>query len=373
MSEDTRPLVLADFLFWTGTKGGIETYARELYSAFGTDGPFRYVALASTEFHASKPTWFPGEVVHSGVSGDISGLNRVRWSWAELFGVSRWARRLNADLIHCPSLLGPRNSPVPTVVSMHDLLYWTHPEHMPSRIMVKPAQWMESQAARNAARMLTISDASARDIRTYLRYPEDRLHVIPLAGTVRPGARVVRAEEPERIILATGNRLGHKNWASLIRALPLIPEETRPTLVVTGSKGDDPLKPVVEEARMQAWVDLRGWVTNEELDGLYSRASALAIPSFHDGFCLPALEAMMVGLPVILSDIPVYREVGGEAALYCDPHDLQSIADTMTVATTNRDRMRALAEAGRARAAQFSWDKTAAATLDVFDAALADA
>ena len=310
---DTRastPLVLVDLLFYTGTKGGIETYARELYRACADTDRFRFVGLASTELMAQDHSWFPGQMVGSGISGNIAGVNRFRWSWAELFGVSRWADRLGADLIHCPSLLGPRRSSVPTVVSMHDLLYWTHPEHMPSRIFVKPAQWMETQVSRNAAQMLTISQASARDIERYLKYDPARVHVIPLAGTVRPGAKVERADSPDNVILATGNRLGHKNWASLIRALPLVDEAVRPTLVITGSKGDDPLRPVVDEVGMHDWVDLRGWVTDDELDSLYSRAAALAIPSFHDGFCLPALEAMMVGLPVMLADIPVYREVG---------------------------------------------------------------
>ena len=122
---------------------------------------------------------------------------------------------------------------------------------------------------------------------------------------------------------------------------------------------------------MHDWVDLRGWVTDDELDSLYSRAAALAIPSFHDGFCLPALEAMMVGLPVMLADIPVYREVGGDAALYVDPHDLRSIAAGMTTVATDPMRMRSLAAAGYARAAEFSWAKTARETLDVFAAALA--
>ena len=168
---DTRastPLVLVDLLFYTGTKGGIETYARELYRACAETDRFRFVGLASTELMAQDHSWFPGQMVASGISGNIAGVNRFRWSWAELFGVSRWADRLRADLIHCPSLLGPRRSSVPTVVSMHDLLYWTHPEHMPSRVFVKPAQWMETQVSRNAAQMLTISQASARDIERYL-------------------------------------------------------------------------------------------------------------------------------------------------------------------------------------------------------------
>jgi glycosyltransferase involved in cell wall biosynthesis len=363
--------ILLDLLFYTGDKGGIETYVRELYRALGQlDNGCRFVALASREAAAMELDWFPGEVVDSRVSGHIRGLNRVRWSLSELAGVSRWADRLGADLIHCPSMLGPARSRVPTVVTMHDLLYWTHPEHMPSRLMVAPARWMELRAARNATRILTDSLASARDIIRYLRYPEERLHVVPLAGTVRDGARVERRPEPENLVLATGNRLGHKNWAGLIRALPLVDEAVRPRLVITGSKGDDPLRPVVAETGMEKWVDLRSWVSDEELDDLCSRAAAMAIPSFHDGFCLPALEAMMIGLPVLLSDIPVYREVGGDAALYCDPHDLRSIAETLTSVATDPQRMTRASVEGRRRAAEFSWGETARRTLEVFERAM---
>ncbi|NTW38349.1 MAG: glycosyltransferase family 4 protein [Cellulomonadaceae bacterium] len=363
--------MLVDMLFWTGTKGGIETYARELYSALRETDRFSFTALASTEFAASDTSWFPGTVVDSGISGNIAGLNRLRWSWEELFGVSRWARRLHADLIHCPSLLGPRRPPVPSVVSMHDLLYWTNPEHMPSQLFVKPAQWMESMVASGATRMITISESSARDIDKHLGFPRERLDVIPLAGSVRESAARLRTGTPQNVILATGNRLGHKNWGSLIRALPLVPEDVRPRLVITGSKGDDPLVPIVDEVGMQDWVDLRGWVTSEEMDQLLASSAALAIPSFHDGFCLPALDAMLIGLPVLLSDIPVYREVGGDAAIYVDPHSLESIAEGMTVVATDPDRMARAAELGREQAARFSWPSTAARTLDVFDKALA--
>jgi alpha-1,3-rhamnosyl/mannosyltransferase len=371
VGRGSPPTVLVDLLFYTGNKGGIETYVRELYRELGqVASAWRFVGLASREVFAGDHTWFPGDMVNSGISGDIRGLNRVRWSLGELFGVSRWAKRLGADLIHCPSMLGPIRSTVPTVVTMHDLLYWTHPEHMPSSVMVKPAQWMELGAARNASQLITDSAASARDIVHYLKYDERNLHVVPLAGTRRPDAAIERSDSPDNLILATGNRLGHKNWAALIRALPLVDEVIRPRLVITGSKGDDPLKAVVLETGMHDWVDLRGWVTPEELDGLYSRAAAMAVPSLHDGFCLPALEAMLVGLPVLLSDIPVYREVGGDAALYFDPLDLDSIAAVMRVVATNPGRMARASQAGVDRAATFSWGQAARQTMDVFRLAL---
>lgn len=370
--NDTPLTVLLDLLFYTGNKGGIETYVRELYRELGRlDEDVRYVALASTEAFEESGDWFPGEFVNAGISGHIRGWNRVRWSWAELQRVPRWARQVGADVIHCPAMLGPRRSSIPTVVTVHDLLYWTHPEHMPSQIMLKPGQWMLRAAATGATRIITDSRASANDIVHYLGIPQERLDVIMLAGTIRDGASIHRTATPDRTILATGNRLGHKNYASLIRALPLIPGEVRPKLIITGSKGDDPLRAVVAETAMQDWVDLRGWVTEVELDELYSTVAALAIPSLHEGSCLPGLEAMLVGLPVMLSDIPTFREIVADAGIYFDPLDLQSIADAMIIVATDPDRLHRAAVDGRTQAATFSWQQTATETLASLRSAVA--
>lgn len=230
---------------------------------------------------------------------------------------------------------------------------------------------MEKQAARNATRILTDSESSASEIRKYLGFPADRLEVVPLAGTpaTAPPRDAVRRTD---LVIAVGNRRPHKNWEGLIRALPYVEESIRPTVVVTGSRGDDPLRPVVEELGLQRWVDLRSWVSAEELDELYATASILAMPSFCDGFCLPALEAMMVGLPVMMSDIGVYKEVGGDAALYFDPHDHRSIAGAMTRAMTEPGLLGRLTADGYERAAQFSWRTVADQTLASFERAIAE-
>lgn len=362
------PRVLVDLLSYTGKKGGMETYARELYRAFGRmDTEFEFVGLISKEGAQRDTSWFPGRVVDSGISGE----NRFEWAYGELFKVSPWADRLGADLIHCPALLGPIRSTVPTVLTLHDLLYWSHPELMAVSFYTKPVKWMEKKAAANASRVLTISEASRGEIVKHLGFDEDRLDVVPLAGTTSGHTGTfVRRPDPSGLILATGNRLPHKNWASLIRALPLIPVEKRPTLVITGSHGDDPLRPIVDELKLEPWVKLLGWISQEELQDLYERATIMAMPSYWDGFCLPALESMMVGLPVMLSDISVYREVGGDAALYFDPRSLQDIADTMVKATSDPGLMASLSAKGYEQAAKFSWDATAEGTLDSFRKAL---
>lgn len=361
------PRVLVDLLSYTGTKGGMETYARELYRTLGAMGTdYEFVGYASKEGYRLDRTWFPGDVVDSGVSGE----NRFIWAYGELFAVGRYAKRLGVDLVHSPATLGPMRTRMPSVVTMHDMLYWSHPELMSTGAYTAPVKWMERRTSRNATRILTISDESAAQIVRYLGVEAERLDTVPLAGTLIPGVDRSRARADDPMILATGNRRPHKNWPSLIRALPLIDPAVRPRVVVTGSHGDDPLRPLVDELGLTDWVELKSWVSTEEMAELYSTATAMAMPSFCDGFSLPALEAMMVGLPVMISDIPVYREVAGDAALYIDPNDLDSIADAMRTVATEPAVLVDLTERGYARSARFSWERTARHTLATFDKAL---
>jgi glycosyltransferase involved in cell wall biosynthesis len=361
--------ILVNLMSFTGKKGGMETYARELYRELGSrDSGHEYIGYASTEFFGLDYSWFPGRVINSGFSGE----NRWVWAFAELFMVARAARREKADLIHSPANLGPWRSKVPSVYTMHDLLYYHSPELMAVPLYTKPVQWMEKRASNNATMIITDSVASAVDIEKFLDFPPDRIRVVQLAGT--PPKKELPSEGPRQtaLFLAVGNRLPHKNFAALVRAIARIPEAERPKLVVTGSRGDDPLRPLVEELGMQDWVDLKGWVTEEELDWLYANATALLVPALWDGFCLPALEAMVVGLPVLISDISVYREVGGDAVGYFDPSDDDDIAATIVRASHDGEWLAGLAALGRERTKLFTWPRAASETLDAFAETLAE-
>lgn len=358
--------IFVDLLSLTGTKGGMETYARELYMQLGRLAPEHdYIGYFSTEGWELDRSWFPGESIRSGISGE----NRFAWAWGEL-RCGRAASKAGAELLHSPMTLGPARTTMPAVISMHDMLYWSHPQYMSTPLYTLPVKVMERLAARNATRILTISEVSREAIVRYLKVREGQIDLVPLAGTPMQGVDRSRASTEGAMILATGNRRPHKNWPSLIRALPLIDPAVRPRVVVTGSHGEDPLIEVVAETGMQDWVDLRSWVDVDEMRELYSLATALAMPSFADGFSLPALEAMMAGLPVMISDIPVYREVVGDVALFIDPNDLGSIAAAMSVAATDAERMQDLTRRGYDRAELFSWERTAKGTIESFDRAL---
>lgn len=353
--------MVVDLLFFTGRKGGMESYVREVYSRLAADDPdLEYVGVASSELAASDVSWFPGRVIDSGVSGE----DRVAWARGELFTVARAARRLGADVLHCPANFGPWRSRVPVVLTVHDLLAFRHPEYVPgaySRIL----RLMIRAAARAARRVLTVSASSRDDIVEFLGVPSERVVVTPLAGSA--AAPSVGGAEPRHAaqLLAVGNRMPHKGFETLLEALARIEAERRPRLVITGSHGDDPLAPLVERLGLGDHVELRGWLGHDELDRLYAQSTALVFPTRFEGFGLPPLEAMSRGCPVIVSDLPVMHEVAGEAAVYVDPRDPDAIASAIRAVLDSPAERERMSRAGLARAAEFSWDRTAAATRAV--------
>lgn len=361
------PRVLVDLLSYTGTKGGMETYTRELYRALGElSDNWEYVGFASREGSELDLSWFPGRVINSRISGE----NRFVWAWGELTQVARAARRESATLVHSPATLGPRRTSMPTVVTMHDMLYWSHPELMTTPLYTAPVKWMERQAAANATRIITISPTSQREISKYLDVPAKHIDVIPLAGEAPHGVDRSLSGSEGPLILAMGNRRPHKNWGALIRAIALLDPADRPRVVITGGRGDDPLAPLVDEYGVETSVDLRGWVDDAEVARLYSIATALAIPSFAEGFSLPTLEAMKAGVPALLSDIDVHRYVGGEAARYFAPADDHALATLLKEICEDTSLQRSMTEAGRRRAEEFTWARTARETRSAFERAL---
>jgi glycosyltransferase involved in cell wall biosynthesis len=352
----TRRRVLVDLLFFTGKKGGMESYVREVYSRLSPDDPeLEFIGFASRELADAGAPWFPGPLVKSGIGGE----DRIAWARGELFSVSRAARRLGVDVMHCPANFGPLHTRVPVVLTVHDLLAFRHPEYVPGPYSVV-LRWLIRSAARNAQRVLTVSASSRADIISFLGVQPDRVEVVPLAATAPPTSTATERRSDQ--FLAVGNRMPHKNFELLLHAVAAIPATRRPRMVITGSHGDDPLTPIVDRLALREHVELRGWLTAEELDRLYAESTALVFPTLFEGFGLPTLEAMARGCPVICSDLPVMREVAGDAARYVDASDAASIAIAMEeVGADGALRSRMTAD-GLVRAMEFSWERTAIAT-----------
>jgi glycosyltransferase involved in cell wall biosynthesis len=353
--------VLVDLLFFSGTRGGAETYVREVYSRLG-NSEIEFVAFASSEFAAADTSWFPGKVIDSG----ISGRNRLLWARGELMEVARAAQREGADLIHSPANLGPVRSKVPVVLTLHDMVSFRHPEWVPTRAVGWFLRWMIRGAARNARLIITDSQAAEFDIHDMLNIPKDRIAVVVLAGSDTSTPSATASPRQAGLIFSPGNRMPHKGLSTLIEALSLIPPARRPTLALTASTPRDPLRAVAERFGVSDSIQFNGWLTRAELDSLYADATLVVFPTMFEGFGLPLLEGMSHGAPVLCSDLAVLREVGGNAAEYVEAGSASALAAAIDALLQDPARREQLVAAGWRRVALYSWSSTAVA----FDRAL---
>jgi glycosyltransferase involved in cell wall biosynthesis len=193
--------------------------------------------------------------------------------------------------------------------------------------------------------------------------PRDRIAVIPHG--VEPAFSHLDRSQTESYLLCVSTLHPHKNLPRLIQAYARTKRDFR--LVLTGLRGfhTGAIEKLIIELGLRDSIEITGWVPRDELYSLYGRARAFVYPSTFEGFGMPVLEALAAGIPTACSDIPPLREVAGDAALFFDPLDEDSIASAIERVMNDvalRDR---LARAGRERARDFTWRRSAEQTLQV--------
>jgi glycosyltransferase involved in cell wall biosynthesis len=365
-----------DLLFLIpGETGGREVYARELVPAMLKRSPeLELVAFvnrdAGTELARALGPRVRCIVV------PVSARSRVRWAVGELALVSATARRAHVDLLHCMANFAPGWGATPRVVTIHDLQYRAVPDQLSPPVRMLTGALM-SLAARGAQRIIAVSSAGAQEIVSGLGVQPERIDVVPngvrLPGPIRPDDEVRERLTPgdRPIALSVATNLPHKNLGALIDALALSVPAGRPLLVLAGHGTDDgALRERARAAGVAEDVRLLGSCTMAELDALYALAGCLVLPTLHEGFGLPVLEAMARSLPVACSDIAALREVAGPAALYFDPRQPEEITAQMTKLLGDSGLAGRLSDLGRERAASFSWAAAAEGTLESYKRAL---
>jgi glycosyltransferase involved in cell wall biosynthesis len=254
----------------------------------------------------------------------------------------------------------------------------------------RPAEWEPDPRAQRALRRLVahglrhadgifaISRAAAEDLARSLGVPGERITVTPLG--VRPADTAAAPElalrewlelGSARVLLCVAQQRPYKNLAGLIRALPALDADVVAVLVGSRTALETELRGLAADLGVAGRVRLADWVSEAELEGLYALSDGFVLPSLIEGFGLPVLEAMARGLPVACSDVPALVEVAGDAALFFDPRDQESIDDRLRRLLSDPELRRDLAVRGRERAARFSWRRTGEATLGGYRAAIA--
>jgi len=282
-----------------------------------------------------------------------------------------------ARLFHATEHLLPPLRGVPTVLTVHDMIFKLFPEHQ------KPLNYRYLNATmplycRRAGAIVTVSEASKRDIVTHYGLDPARITVIyeAAAPEFRPAPLDVadaarrRYGLPERYVIVVGTIEPRKNLVRLLEALQRLRDGglTLP-LVVVGSKGwlYDDLFARLEALPLRHDVHLPGYVPTADLPLLYNAATVAAMPSVYEGFGLPVLEAMACGTPVVSSDASCLPEIGGDAARYFDPYDVEAMAEALRAVWTDAELMAEMRTRGLVQAARFSWARAARETLAVYE------
>ncbi|WP_051323886.1 glycosyltransferase family 4 protein [Candidatus Solirubrobacter pratensis] len=290
-------------------------------------------------------------------------------------GLGRAARQAGAQVVHCPAPVPLYAPGVPAVITVHDLLWMEMPELF--TVPVRAYHRLSLPAIRRASCVLADSHHTRAEVIDRLGVDPGRVRVAWLAADPRFAPRDVdrgwlreRFGVRERYVLAVATREPRKNLATLLAAFERLAARVNDCeLVLAGGRG---WRSVELERTLSAVGDrvrVLGFVTDDELVSLYAGAACFAFPSLGEGFGLPVLEAMSCGTPVVTSDNTSLAEVAGNAALLiADPRDSEGLEDALARILESPELSRRLTEAGLARSAEFSWERCARETLDVYRA-----
>ena len=301
------------------------------------------------------------------------------YSLAEQFRIPLALARERVQLVHAPHYVLPPAIRCRSVVTIHDCIHLMFPQYLPSKLAYVYAKGSMWSATRKADRVLTVSEASKRDILRFFDIPAEKVEVIYNAiderflgdaDTHRMDLTRQRYQLDHPFVLYVGNIKPHKNIERLIDAFAIVsrrgPDDLKLIII-----GDELSKyPVLRQSVHRHQLDKRvrflGFQPQATLAAFYRLARAFVFPSLYEGFGLPPLEAMACGTPVVTSNVSSLPEVAGGAALLVDPYDAEAIADGMVRAVTDESLRADLIARGLARAREFSWKHSVSKIHDIY-------
>jgi len=354
---------------------GIGTYVRNLLRGLARlDTTSEYVVLARPEDVETMGRLGPN---FRGVP-----VGAAPYSVSEQFALPLALLREKPDVFHTPHYVLPPLATCPSVVTIHDCIHLRFPQYLPNRFAYAYARTFMWSAAHRSARVLTVSEASKRDILKFFDIPPEKVAVIHNAiderfGVPPPEDEVMRVRERFQLdydfLLYAGNIKPHKNLERLIEAFHQLRHEgfDHLRLLIIGDEITKfaALRRAVHRYKLHKHVRFLGFVPDRTLAVLYRLASVFVFPSLYEGFGLPPLEAMASGTPVVTSNVSSLPEVVGDAAVLIDPYDPAAIASGIRQALTNPSLRAELVARGLARSRAFSWTAAVQAVHDVYQQA----
>lgn len=285
-------------------------------------------------------------------------MNGLLHLWYSQVWLPLTALFTQAHIVHTMTM-APWFAPCPVVVTIHDALDF-QPRYLPSRLWSTYVRTVGAIGARRADAIVTVSEPAATEIARHFRVSPGRIHVIWNASRLhqleplRPGGVM-----PDRYVLFVGNDTVRKNLSTALAAIELLRQRLPEIeLLVAGSVNDDHSD--------RPWVTALGGVSDRELVWLYENAVALIVPSRHEGFGLPLFEALTFGTPVVASDIPALRHIGGNAARYVALDDAAGFARELEAIARDPQAARQISADDPSDGSEHTWERAAAQLVDVY-------
>ena len=361
-------------------RAGLGRYAESLARALAVREPGRVALFYNSGGGAHCPLSGLEDVPYRRVRAGYKPWRMAVWL-GSLAGMGFDRLLPDAELYHATEHLLLPLRRVPTVLTVHDLIFWLFPEHH-KRLNFWYLNATMPLYCRRAGAIITVSEATKRDLVRLYGVPEARITVVHEAAashfTPPTQQHIARVRDryclPERYMLRVGTIEPRKNLERLLEALLQLQRiEPCARLVIVGSKGwlTEGFFRRLQALGLEKSVQLTGRVPDADLPAVYGAAMLLVEPSLYEGFGLPLLEAMACGTPVVCSNTSSLPEVGGDAARYFDPHDSQAIAAAVHEVWRNDDLRDAMRQVGLTRAARFSWERAATETTAVYQRVMA--
>ena len=314
--------------------------------------------------------------------GSVGLRKRIEFTYGR---AARLAKDWNADLYFSASDWLPPSLDCPGVVALRNPNVFTlgAGESMPwqQKLRLRVLRGIAQLSARIAERVMFVSEDSAQWIGDAIGLPEDKRAVIH-HGIDQSQWRIESAPESlhsRPFILSVSSVYSYKNYVRLIEAYTEMARRNPdvPDLVIIGDNQDDATMNAMLRARDAAgefaeWIHILGEVPYADIQEYYREACMFVFPSYLETFGHPLLEAMAVGVPVVASDIPVFREIAEDAAVYADPFSTASLAKAMESVLASESGRRALVKRGQERIQQFTWTQSAKKLLSLFQDVLDD-
>ncbi|MEA2421347.1 MAG: hypothetical protein QOF55_446 [Thermoleophilaceae bacterium] len=361
-----------------GGVGGTEIYARRLLDELARQRPeVEFVAFSGNEAHESlSASEWPANVRL--VRVPVKAASKPLRIAAELAALPVADARSRVQVLHSLGTTSPPLTRSVRVVTVHDLIYEHYPESFPP-LARRGLQLLVPLGARRAHRVQVSSHATKEELVEAFGLAPEKIDVVHLGLGMRDVERPTpEAQLRERfslgagapVVLSVSAALPHKNLDRQLRAFARL-EDGEPLLVLVGHAGrvQERLGELARELGVADRVRFTGWVSDEDVEGLYRLAALFAYPSLHEGFGMPVLEAMRRGVPVASSNATSLPEVAGDAAELFDPLDVDAIAAALARLLGSAERRAELVARGTERAAGFGWDRTARAAFGSYERA----